>query len=184
MEGLLFLALIAFGVWHYWGKRYLQVNRAKNALQRLGGFSATFSLVGTDGATVALDAVARKIAFVDRAGNPSIYMFKEIIAVEACKNGTSFSKTNRGSQIVTAAIGHLLFGTKGFVVGGTTGSSTTSERVTALSIKIYLTDLAQPVREIGFYKGPAIEMRSRRFQQSVAILDEWYGRLRIAIAKP
>jgi hypothetical protein len=184
MEGLVFLTFIAVGVWHFWGRRQLQISRATNALRKLHGFSPTFSLVGTDGVTIAVDPVAKKIAFVDRSGNPSMYAFKDIVAAEACRNGTSFTKTNRGSQIVTAAIGQLLFGPKGFVVGGTTGSLTTSERVNALSIKIYLTDLAQPMREIGFYKGPAIEMGSRRFQKYVAVLDEWYGRLRIAIANP
>jgi hypothetical protein len=184
MEGLVFLGLIAFGVWQFWGRRQLQISRATNGLQKLRGFSPTFSLVGTDGTSIAMDPIAKQIAFIDQAGNAFIYKFKDIIAAEACKNGISFTKTNRGSQIVTAAIGQLLCGPKGFVVGGTTGSTTTSERVNALSIKIYLADVTLPMREIGFYRGSAIEMSSRRFQKYVAVLDEWYGRLRVAIANP
>jgi hypothetical protein len=184
MEGLVFFALIAVGIYYYWGRRQLQINRATSALQKIPGIAATFCLVGTSGVTIGLDPVARKIAFVDQAGDSSLYGFKDIVAVEACRNGVSVTKTNRGSQIATAAIGHLLFGEKGFVVGGNTGSTTTTEQVSSLSIKIYLTDVMHPVREIGFYKGPTIETRSRKFRRYSADMDEWYGRIRWAIANP
>jgi hypothetical protein len=184
MEGLVFIVLLAFGVWYFWGRRQLQVSRATNALMNIPGYSASFAVAGTEGTAVSVDTNTKKIAFVDRNGIASLYDFKEILAVEACRNGISFTKTNRGSQIVGAAIGHLLFSDKGFIVGGSTGSSRTSERVSALSIKIYVADMAKPVREIGIYEGSPIEIGSGKFRKYASILEEWYGRLRVAAANP
>lgn len=184
MEGLIFIAVIAFGVWHYWGRRQLQINRATQALQRMPGYSGMLYIVGANGETIALDPSTRKVVFVDRNGKSLMYDFSNIITVEACKNGALVTKTNRGSQIITAAVGQLLFGEKGFEVGGLTGSTTMSEHVTSLSIKIYLSDLGRPMREISIYKGPGIKMQSKKFAKYAAILDEWYGRIRSVIANP
>lgn len=184
MEGLAFLALITFGVWHFWGSRQLQFIRAKNAVQKLQGFWPAHGFVGRDGCAIAIDPRAKKIVFVDRSGRPSIYSFSEILHVEVCKEGSSFTRTNRGSQIFWIAIGQWLFGSKGFVVGGVTASQTTAQRVTALSMKVYLTDHAQPVREIGFYRGRAIEVNSQKCYRLLAAIDKWHSHLRMAIANP
>jgi len=184
MDGIIVIALIAFAIWLLWGRRQLQIGRATGALQSIPGYTAAYSVVGTDGASLALDPAAKKVAFVDRAGKPVVYDFKDIVAVEVCKNGISVTKTNRGSQVITALVGQLIFGHKGFIIGGNTGSQRTSERVMALSMKVYLTDHASPVREIGFYKGSAIETNSRKFKRCATELDEWYGRMQTAIANP
>jgi hypothetical protein len=77
-----------------------------------------------------------------------------------------------------------LFGPLGFEVGGRTGSTTISERITALSLKIYVSDIANPVREIGFYRGAAIEMNSRQFRKCATALNEWQARLHFAMSNP
>ena len=184
METVLFLTLVTAGVWFFGGRRYFQINRAASVLAQIPGCSPMFSVIGTDGSGVAMDTATKKLAFVDRRGASSIYHFKDIVALEVCKNGVAFTKTNRGSQFVGAMIGKALFGPLGFEVGGRTGSSTTSERVTALSLKIYVSDIASPVREIGFYRGTGIEMNSRQFRKRAAALNEWYARLHLAMANP
>lgn len=184
MEGFVLLALIAFGVWHFWARRQWRFIRAKNAVQKLQGFWPAHAFVSTDGCAIAIDPRAKKIAFVDLAGRPSIYAFSDILHVEVCKEGISFTKTNRRSQIFWMAIGQWFFGSKGFVVGGDTASQTTAQQVTALSMKVYLADYAQPLREIDFYRGQAIEVNGQNFKRQLGLLDEWHGRLRMAIANP
>ena len=79
------------------------------------------------------------------------------MAVEVCKNGTSLIKTNRGSQVAGAAIGAILLGPMGLLVGAVTGSKRKSEKINRLSLKIYVSDVLNPVREIVFYEGNPIK---------------------------
>jgi hypothetical protein len=183
MEGLLFLALIAFGAWRFWGKRHLQVSRAMNALSSIPGFAASHAIVGTDGSALAVDPSLKKVAFIDRGGF-SVYAFRDLLSVEVAQNGHSVTRTKRGSQLVGAAIGHLLFGKEGFIVGGSTGSSRTTDYIETLSLKVYINDVDTPMREIQFYHGRGKPAGNATISRAADALNEWYGRLRVAIASP
>ena len=183
MELLILIGLLALVAWRFGGRRYFHTSRATAALKALPACSPTHYIVGTDGAALAIDASARKIAFVDRRGVASTYGFRDIVSVEACKNGVTHTKTNRGSQLAGAAIGKMLFGNTGMLIGGQTGSTTASERVKHLSLKVYVRDVAQPVREICIYRGKAVELTNRSFIKCAQDLDEWYGRIRAAMAR-
>jgi hypothetical protein len=182
VELLLLLAVVAVAVWLLWGRRRLQVTRAVDVLQKIGGFTCDFWVVGTEGTGLGIDSRQRNIAFVSNSGDSRVYSFRDIIGVEICRNGVSFTRTNRGLQFVSAFAGQALFGTKGFLVGGTTASTTTSERIKTLSLKIYVNDLGNPAWDICFYRGAPLELDSRRFRRHLSEIDEWYGRIRAAMA--
>jgi hypothetical protein len=140
-------------------------------------------VIGTEGIALAMDVGRKKIAFVD-PGGPAIYKFKDIITVEPNRNISSRTKTRRINQLFAVTAGHLLFGEKGFITGGSTAATMTSELTSCLSLKVYLNDAARPVREIKFYEGAPLQSTHRRLTKSVAVMNEWYGRLRMALASP
>jgi hypothetical protein len=163
-------------IWHQ-----LQIARAKSILTNINGFTPAFSFVGGDGCAIALDETRRRIGFLDRYGDSWIYAYSEILDLQIAKNGISFTKTNRGRQLASAFAGKFLFGDKGFLIGGNTASTTMSERIRRLTLKVFIRDMKRPVWEITFYSGSPIEEDNRRLKKAATALDEWYGRVRAAI---
>ena len=179
MEGLLVIVFLATCIWYLWGRRHWCVSRAHHALLAISDFTPTFCFVGVNCVTMAMDATTRKIAFVDGVGHVKVYDHREIVTAEICRNIVSFSKTNRLNQFFSATVWDRLFGPKGFRVGGMTASTTTSERVSALSLKVCMKDIAYPVKEIFFYRGSAISVGSAKYHSCITGADEWQARLRL-----
>jgi hypothetical protein len=184
MGTLVFLAIIFTALWFGGVGRYFQISRARRRLSEIPDYSVTFIYFGADRSSMAVDNISSKIAFFDKRGTINIFPLKDIVAVEVCKNGISFTKTNRGSQLIAATVGKTLFGPLGFVAGAITGSTTTSERLRALSLKIYIDDIRTPIYEVFFYQGRPIETNTKKYRQCASALDEWYARLRLAMIAP
>jgi hypothetical protein len=85
------------------------------------------------------------------AGNyDAAYDFAQIASVEVVENGTTVTQTNRGSQLLGAAVGGLAFGAVGAVVGGLSGSSRSRGRLRGISLKVTVDDRLRPVHSICF----------------------------------
>jgi hypothetical protein len=78
------------------------------------------------------------------------YDFAQISSVEVLENGVTVTSTNRGSQVLGAAVGSL-FGRAGEVIGGLSGSSRSRGRLRGITLKIFVDDLANPVYTIPFF---------------------------------
>ena len=66
----------------------------------------------------------------------------------------SITSTNRGSQLIGAAVGDLLLGPMGLLVGGVTGSKRTVQRVSQIAVKVIVDDRASPIHLIEFLRVP------------------------------
>lgn len=71
---------------------------------------------------------------------PCIFEFKEIVEVELLEDGDTITKGGLGS----AALGGLLFGGVGAIVGGVTGARKTKSIVNKLQVKITLNNFNAP----------------------------------------
>lgn len=78
------------------------------------------------------------------------YKYADVCSVEVLKDGTSISTTNRGSQLAGAAIGELAFGPVGMLIGGLSGSRTTREMISNVSLKVVVDCKDQPVYRVTF----------------------------------
>lgn len=78
--------------------------------------------------------------------------FSQIVSVEANENGSTLTSTNRGSQVVGAAVGALALGGIGAIVGGLSGSSRSRSRLQSLSLRVIVDDRSNPVYSIYFFK--------------------------------
>ena len=80
------------------------------------------------------------------------YEFSQIAAVEVVENGTSVTQTNRGSQLLGAAVGAVAFGPLGVVIGGLSGKSQSRGRVRGISLKVTVDDSVCPIYMISFLR--------------------------------
>ena len=78
--------------------------------------------------------------------------FSGIIKAEVLRDGTQVASTNRGSQALGAAIGAVAFGGVGAIIGGLSGSLTSSSGTKRLSIQITVDNASKPIHEVTFYE--------------------------------
>lgn len=97
------------------------------------------------------------------------YPWSSLTSVEIIRNGTSITSTNRGSQIMGAAIGDLLLGPVGLILGGATGSKRTVQRISQIGIKIIVDDRSKPIHTADFLRlpGAGADPKNRLVQSAV-----------------
>lgn len=82
------------------------------------------------------------------------YPWSAIASVDVVRDGTSITSTNRGSQLMGAAVGEVLLGPLGLLIGGVTGSKRTVHRISQIGLKIIVDDRRSPVFTIDFLRVP------------------------------
>jgi len=79
-----------------------------------------------------------------------------------------------------AAIGELLFGRMGGVVGAVTGSRVTRQTVSSVQVHITVDNLKQPLNVIEFLKRPT-RRDFPRCQDALRSANQWIGALHVAM---
>lgn len=82
--------------------------------------------------------------FAGKAKHPRIHSFDDIVDYELIEDGNSITKGGLGR----AAVGGVLLGGVGAVVGGVTGGKKSKSTCTTLKIKITLKDMSNPTEYI------------------------------------
>ena len=82
---------------------------------------------------------------------PIVHDFSDIVDFELLEDGNSLASGGLGR----AAVGGVLFGGVGAIVGGTTGKKKTKNTCTELKIKITLNSITSPTEYIDFVSGGA-----------------------------
>ncbi|MBN8484351.1 MAG: hypothetical protein J0L50_06185 [Sphingomonadales bacterium] len=126
-----------------------------------------------------LDPESNQFVLAKPREAPRLYSFDQLVAVDVERNGSSLQKTNRGSQMMGAAVGVALLGPVGLLLGGLTGSKRNEERVKRLSLKLFTSDLHIPVTEVIFFASASGEKPdSEAVKRAAKELEDWYGRFR------
>jgi hypothetical protein len=165
-----------------WGIISSIANAAKakeqgNAFQAVPDFHPAVIFKGAFGGSgIAIDPQRNKFAISKGTHDTRTFSFSDLVAVEVLRNGSSVSKTNRGSQVAGAAVGAVLLGPVGLLLGGLTGSKRNVEKIDRLSLKVFTNDLVNPVHEIVFFNIPGSKPDSLAVKQGSQDLDAWHGR--------
>ena len=106
-----------------------------------------------DQAVIAIHHDARAIVLGTTRSHKQ-YRWQSIASVDVVRDGSSITSTNRGSQLVGAAVGEVLLGPLGLLIGGVTGSKRTVQRVSQIGLKIIVDDRVTPIYTIDFLRVP------------------------------
>jgi hypothetical protein len=139
-------------------------------------WSVNFSYNGKS--LLAINSVAQKLAVGDFENYHTID-FKDLVSVEIEKNGEALVNTSRSSQAAGAAVGAVLLGPIGLLIGGLSGSKRSAQMINSLGIKITAMNNDAPVHRFLFFKisgsgvkldGPIIAPHIKKIENLHAII--------------
>lgn len=135
-----------------------------------------------DRGILALDHVGKRIAVgtvVSHVERP----WSDISSVEIERNGQPIIQTDRGAQVMGAAVGAVLLGPLGLLVGSFSGSKRQKERGNELSLKVLIDDRTAPIHRITFFrmKGNGLDAKSRMLGTPAGKLEHFHALIANAI---
>ncbi|MEB2264159.1 SHOCT domain-containing protein [Priestia megaterium] len=148
-------------------------------------------------AVIIIDETNQKICFIentvkgiDKFKNTSkdfnydytLYKFNDLLETEILQDGETVTKTSRGSQIGGALLGGVLAGGVGAIIGGLSGSTTSDEEFSKITLKVLMNDTQNPVKLIYFLDEIAnVKKYDDRYKKANADSMDWHGVLRVII---
>lgn len=153
--GVLIFIIIVGGI--FWlvkkGMEQAALNKAAQDSFRAEHAGWDIYIAPFDQAVIAINHDTRAIVLGTTARHKR-YPWASIASVDILRDGTSITSTNRGSQLMGAAVGEILLGPVGLLLGGVTGSKRTVQRVSQIGLKIIADDRHTPVYNINFLRLP------------------------------
>lgn len=149
---LFFVVVVGLGV----AKAQTDLKTAATTRERISSSYAVDEIYvsSVDGSIIALAFDRQKLLLGNKRAERE-YDFAQIAAVEVVENGATVTQTNRGSQLLGAAAGGLVFGGVGAVIGGLSGSTRSRSRLVELLLKITVDDRIEPIHIIRFLRAPS-----------------------------
>lgn len=155
-------------------------NEIDKLLQNITDFSVTDSHITENNmAFIAVDEKRRKFLIggteIDTGNiNHKIISIKDILGVEITENGKGLLSTSANKNTLgMAAVGGLLFGGAGAIVGAISGSNTKT-KITEISLRIAIDNIKTPYVGINFLCEVAGK-GSNEHQQVLTSAEKWYG---------
>lgn len=180
MTAIILLAFVAGFAWIFAKARTVR----RRTLQQTEAFRERFA----SAEVFTADAVVDRTVLAVDAGVQSIAVGKvdawvevpwqSITKVEVERDGASLTTTNRGSQLAGVAVGNVLLGPMGLLIGGLTASKTTRERINELALKIVIDHPQRPVRKVVFFRnGKGAATSSAVVTSAAETLDHFHALL-------
>lgn len=96
---------------------------------------------------LSVDENLKKICITSHSKN-LLFDYKDILQSEIIEDGSSVTRTSRGSQLGGALIGGVLAGGVGAVIGGLSGKTETKDQIKKVQLKIVVNDISRPSHTI------------------------------------
>lgn len=137
---------------------------------------------GQEPIVLAIGRTDRRLA-VGNLAHPHEVSWSEISEVEIERNGASLVQTNRGSQAMGAAVGAVLLGPMGLLLGGLTGSQRSVQRVNDLTLRVVIDNQSEPVHRVQFFKhgGKGVKPDSSILKEPVHQIEKFQALIANAI---
>lgn len=126
---------------------------------------------------VKFDEAHEKIAVISNEGVLSI-PFKDVISVERLENGVTKFRKSIAETVGGAVVGGAVAGGAGIIVGGLSGSSEGSKKITSLSVKVTINDLSHPAIILPLPLGEAL-----KFAKSLRVTEELVDTFKVIISR-
>jgi hypothetical protein len=173
-----FILIIVF----FWFKQSKKEKDIKKIFLEQENFNPSLEYISNfNHSAIAVDSENKKILFLQDM-KISIINYNELLSVETRINDEVLYETKRGSQLVGAAVGGLLLGPLGLLLGGLTGKKSSTKKISKLSIRATISNIKQPFCDIIFYEGSPVKTDSFAIEGHSKQADEWIGRLSVIIS--
>lgn len=103
-----------------------------------------------------------------------IILFKNVLETRIVENGATVTKTSRTSQIGGAALGGLLAGNVGAMIGGLSGKKTSENEVSSLELVIIVNSFDDPIIRIPFFAArSSVPKTDKEYQTAFNDIQKW-----------
>lgn len=155
-------------------------------VQGAENFTATQMAFSCDGKSgIAFDDARGAICLVLHEGalvTRRVLPASEILSVELFEDGNSVTKTARGSQLGGAIIGGIALGGVGAIIGGLSGKTKTSNKITSVTLRITVNDVSKPLHDVAFLNFE-VEKTNILYKQAIEKARHWHGVLDVLIKR-
>ena len=104
--------------------------------------------------------------------------FKNVLETRIIENGTTVTKTSRTSQIGGAALGGLLVGNVGAMIGGLSGKKTSENEVSSLELIIIVNSFNDTIIKIPFFDvRSSVKKNDKEYQAALSDIQKWNAML-------
>lgn len=177
--GILFVLLLALAIWGFFDGQ-----ASKESIQQeiagLKNFTLAHVWYASDwGRAMALDSTRRQLALVQREQGQlqtRIIDASRIVSAEILEDGASLVKTARIGQLGGAAVGGLIFGPLGAVVGGLSGGKRQIDKARRIDLDIIVDDLAAPRFSANFL-ATEVDKSGFVYRSCIGEAREWAARI-------
>jgi len=158
----------------------------EDKLKAIPDFTATQKVMGCDGNTaLAVDEQRKKICLITKAegiNSYRVFSYLDLFSVEIFEDGTSVTKTERGSQIGGALVGGILLGGVGAIMGGLSGSKETSQKIKRIDLRLRVNDTKNPLHEVRFLNRESTK-DAYAYKEAIKSARHWHGLAEVLIKR-
>ncbi|WP_288582378.1 MULTISPECIES: SHOCT domain-containing protein [Lysinibacillus] len=174
------------------------VKKMREILEGIENFNATQEFFSTDMETmIAIDEDNKKVLIINnKIENVAqlsqtlnkydyeykIYLYKDILQSEIIEDDVTVTRTSRGSQIGGALLGGVLAGGVGAIIGGLSGSTTSTNEVKKVQLQIVVNNTKKSFYRITFMSSDTVVSKnSSIYINSNKQITHWHSLLKIII---
>ena len=139
---------------------------------------------------VVIDEKTKKICLANRNSETHLIekfflSFNDILSSEIVEDGSSITKTDRASQIGGAAVGGVLLGPVGMLIGGLSGSTSTTNKASYITLLITVNSTKQPTFEVCFLDKTVDKTGwlAHEYNESIKEARKWHGIFDVIISR-
>jgi hypothetical protein len=118
---------------------------------------------------IAIDDKSKQICLINDETLKYI-TYNDVIGSEVILGSETITKTLRTSQLAGAAVGGLLFGGLGAVVGGVSGKTETKQNLKKVSLKLLINDTSYPVHLISLTGSTADLQEAQQWHDLLSVI--------------
>ena len=173
-------ALVAIGLIQ--GQRnHRKATNIEKRIRTLDDFESTDIYVSTyNFAGVALDTKRRELLLADEAALRR-FTISSIVSCEILEDDVSLAYVNRGSQLAGIAVGGILLGGVGAIIGGQSASKRKINNVSKVILRFMTDDFDSPKHDVVLldwsFSKKGIKRDGMLYREALETAELWHGRV-------